>query len=62
MKVIILCSGGLINNVYSDDPELEVEVLDYDELEYLEETIEINKELKKITRLEKEIKDLIVVF
>lgn len=61
-KIIIQCSGGVINAVYSSDPFLEVEILDYNELEYLEETIEINEEIKKIKRLEKEIESLECVF
>ena len=61
-KVVIQCEGGLVNAVYSNDPFIEVEIFDYDELESLEETIEINEEEKKIERLEKEIKDLKCIF
>lgn len=61
-RVIIQCNGGLVSAVYSNDPFLEVEVLDYDDLKCLEERIEINEEMKKITRLEKEIEDLKCVF
>lgn len=61
MKVIIQCRGGVVNAVYSDNPDLEVELLDYDELDY-GEMIELNETRKNITRLEKEIEGLEVVF
>ena len=50
MKIVIECRGGVIQNVYSDDPsDVDVEVYDFDEENSNEEEFEeITAELDSI--------------
>ena len=39
-RVVIVVNGGVVTNVYSDDPEIEVDLLDYDEMKLFDEDSE----------------------
>ena len=39
-RVIIVVNGGVVTSVYSDDPETEVDLLDYDEMKLFDEDSE----------------------
>lgn len=40
MKVVIVVSGGVVTAVYSDESDVEVELIDFDDANEDEETVE----------------------
>ena len=39
-RIVIVVSGGVVTNVYSDDEEIEADILDYDEMKLFDEDSE----------------------
>jgi len=56
-KIIIEVEGGLVQNVYSTDKDVEVEILDRDNLEVCDDQDEIDY----IERLEQEAESMEIV-
>jgi len=56
-KIIIEVKGGLVQNVYSTDKDVEVEILDRDNLEVCDDQDEIDY----IERLEQEAESMEIV-
>jgi len=57
-KIIAIIKNGVITGVYSDDPNIETEILDYDGYKDTESL----EEQKYIERLENEIKTMIAIW
>jgi len=56
-NIIIELRGGLVTTVYSDDPMIEVDILDYDDLDSLDE-----EELAEVQRIEAKTKGLAAIY
>ena len=56
-NIIIELRGGLVTTVYSDDPMIEVDILDYDDLDSLDE-----EELAEVQCVEAKTKGLAVIY
>ena len=56
-NIIIELRGGLVTTVYSDDPMIEIDILDYDDLDSLDE-----EELADLQRVEAKTKGLAVIY
>lgn len=52
-RIIVTTSGGVVRNVFTDNPDDQVDVLDYDDFE-----IAPQHELAKFSNLEKELERL----
>lgn len=62
MKAIIFTKGGLINSVFSDNPELKVELIDYDNLECMNDDLEREEFKQYAKKMETEAKAMKEVF
>ena len=56
-NIIIELRGGLVTTVYSDDPMIEVDILDHDDLASLDE-----EELAEVQRVEAKTKGLAAIY
>lgn len=50
INIVVEVSGGLVQNVYSDDPEIVVEVVDFDNAEESDTVDEDQERLDDLTK------------
>ena len=60
-RVVIVVSGGVVTSVFSDDEEIEVDILDYDEMKMYDEDSE-DPDYCHMLILEDEIDDMTEIF
>ena len=56
-RVVIVVNGGVVTSVFSDDEEIEVDILDYDEMKMYDEDSE-DPDYCHMLILEDEINDM----
>ena len=60
-RVVIVINGGVVTSVFSDDEEIEVDILDYDEMKLFDEDSE-DPDYCHMLILEDEIEDMEEIF
>ena len=60
-RVVIVVNGGVVMSVFSDDEEIEVDILDYDEMKLYDEDSE-DPDYCHMLILEDEIDDMTEIF